>query len=328
MVKHTTKELREIVPKLREKGFYTPQKMRKIDWNAYTANQINDITDTLHFIRDEVDKVYTPLKIRGVGRPPTNVSNLAKAILFIELFHIPERKAEGWIILIGHHLGIYERIDDRVIGKAYQNSKLREILRKVFENNKSSDGAMSGDGSGMECSRKENYESSKKKGKCYLTSIVDSREVVQEFDTSGKQECQVMHILVKNLKEALKKPVNGALSKIRLTLDAGFVDKKLAQLIEDAGIEPFIFPKKSNTVKANGSWAWTRMVNKLIDNVQEWLKEYHVRSHAESFHSSIKRVFGVVTKRLDFTINTQILARIIHNNRRKTNYHQLISPTG
>ena len=328
MVNHTTKELRELVPKLREKGFYTPQNMRKINWNAYTTNQINDIVGTLHFIRDEVDKVYTPPKKNGVGRPPTNVGSLVKAILFIELFHIPERKAEGWIILIGAHLGIYERIDDRVIGKSYQKPEVRGVLRKVFENNKSSDGAMSGDGSGMECSRKENYESSKKKGKCYLTSIVDSREIVQEFDTSGKQECQVMHILVKNLKEALKKPVNEALSKIRLTLDAGFVDKKLAQLIEDAGIEPFIFPKKNNTVKAKGSWAWTRMVNKLIDNVQEWLKEYHVRSHAESFHSSIKRVFGVVTKRLDFTINTQILARIIHNNRRKTNYYQLSSQTG
>lgn len=308
---------------MRKKGFYIPKKeQRKIDWSVYTPNQINDIIDTLHFIRCEVDKVHTPRKHNSVGRPPTDEGKLSKAIMFVELFSIPERKAEGWVYLIGYHLGIKERIDDRVIGKAYRKRGVIAILRKVFENNRGCDGDMGGDGTGLEQSRKENYEATKKKGK-YMTSIVDSREVVQEFDTSGTQECVIMHELVKKIAKELKKDVNKLLKRAKLTLDSGFVDKKLAQLIEDSGMLAYIFPKKTNRLKSDGSPGWKRMLIRLIGDVQTWLREYHVRSHTESFHSSFKRIFGMVTKQLDDAIYTQVLARVIHNNRRKTEYFKL-----
>ena len=321
--KYTTKVLRKLVKRMRKKGFYIPLKEnRKIDWSAYTANQINDIIDTLHFIREEVDKVHRPRKHKSVGRPPTDEGKLAKAILFIEIFGLPERKAEGWVYLIGYHLGIEKRIDDRVIGKAYKNRRVISILYQVFENNKSCDGEMGGDGTGLEVSRKENYESTKKKNK-YMTSIVDSREIVQEFDTSGTQECVIMHKLVKKIAKWLKKDVNKLLKKAKITLDSGFVDKKLAQLIEDSDMVAYIFPKKNNLLKSDGSPGWKRMLIRLINDVQAWLREYHIRSHTESFHSSFKRIFGIVTKRLDDTIYTQVLARVIHNNRRKMSYFNL-----
>lgn len=315
-----SKDFQKLVVKMREKGFYTPKEKTIIDWAAYTTNQINDFIDTLKFIGSEVDKVYQPQEHNSVGRPPTDPGELAKAILFVETFTIPEKKAEGWLIIIGPHLGIKNRIDDRVLGKAYQNLEVISILEKVFENNKTNDGKMSGDGTGLEGSRKENYESTKKKTN-YLTSIVDSREVVQQFDLGNKQECQAMHGLIKKIKIELKKDITKLTEKRKLTLDAGFVDRKLTQLIEDAGITPYIFPKKNNAITPKGYPAWGRMCKKIVDDVQAWLKEYHIRSHAESFHSSLKRVFGLVTKRRNTTIYTQVLCRIIHNNRRKTNYH-------
>ena len=321
--KYDTKMLRKIVCLMRKKGFYIPKKeQRKIDWSAYTLNQINDVIDTLHFIRDEIDKVHFSRKHNSVDRPPTDEGKLAKAILFVELFGIPERKAEGWIYLIGHHLGIEERIDDRVIGKGYKKRGVTAILYQVFANNKDCDGEMGGDGTGLETSRKENYESTKKKSE-YMTSIVDSREIVQEFDTSGTQECVIMHELVKKIAKELKKDVNKLVKKAKITLDSGFVDKGLAQLIEDSDMIAYIFPKKNNRLKSDGTSGWKRMLIRLIEDVQAWLREYHVRSHTESFHSSFKRIFGIVTKRLDDTVYTQVLARIIHNNRRKTNYFEL-----
>jgi transposase len=63
---------------------------------------------------------------------------------------------------------------------------------------------------------------------------------------------------------------------------------------------------------------------KLLKNVQKWLREYHIRSHTESFHSSFKRVFGIITKIKAKSTYTQILARIILNNQRKTNYFNSI----
>lgn len=307
---------------MRKKGFYIPKAQQEVDWSAYTTNQINDLIDTLKFIRNEVDRVHQPREHVAVGRPPTDAGELAKAILFAELIGIPERKAEGWLILIGHHLGIENHIDDRVLGKAYQNKEVISILEKVFENNKTNNGEMCGDGTGLEGSRKENYESTKKKTN-YLTSVIDSHEVVQQFDTGNKHERTAMKYLVEKIKIEIKKGLNLLMKKAKLTLDAGFVDRKLTQLIEDSGITPYIFPKKNNVITPKGYPAWGQMCKKIIENVQTWLAEYHIRSHAESFHSSFKRVFGVVTKRLNTTVYTQVLTRIIHNNRRKTNYHNL-----
>lgn len=323
MAQFKSKDLQKLAPKLREKGYYIPKEERNIDWSAYTLNQINDIVDTLNFIRNEVDKVYTKRPHTSVGRPPVDPGNLAKAILFVELYSLPERKAEGWIKLLGHHLGIDEHIDDRVLGKGYKNLKVISILEKVFKNNRSSDGNNGGDGTGLEKSRKENYESTKKKG-LYMTSIVDSREIVQSFDISGKHECQIMHELVLELKEIIESS-NLKEIKAKLTLDAGFVDRKLAQLIEDCGLVPYIFPKSNLTLTSKGCPAWRRMWLNLLKGTQEWLKEYHVRSHTESFHSSFKRVFGIIRKILDEAIYTQVLCRIIHNNRRKLNYFNMAS---
>lgn len=318
-----SKDLQKLVPKLREEGYYIPQKERPIDWSAYTLNQINDIVDTLNFIRDEVDRVHKRNTNNNVGRPPIDPGNISKAILFSELYGFPERKAEGWIKLLGHHLGIDEHIDDRVMGKGYKNPEVIKILEQVFRNNRSSDGKNGGDGTGLEKSRKENYESTKKKG-LYMTSIVDSREIVQAFDISGKQECQIMHDLVLELKAVIEKS-NIPEIRSKLTLDAGFIDRKLSQLIEEVGLAPYIFPKKNLTLASKGFPAWKRMWLDLLKNTQGWLKEYHVRSHTESFHSSFKRIFGIVRKILDESMYTQVLCRIIHNNRRKLAYFNMAS---
>lgn len=323
MSRNMRKEFNQLVPKLREKGYYLPQPQRKIDWSAYTENQINDIIDTLDFIKTQVDKVHAPAfnKSKSIGRPPTDTGILAKSILFVELFSIPERKAEGWLKLIGYHMGIKQRVDDRVLGKAYKNPEVIHILETIFKNNRSSDGNNGGDGTGLEKSRKENYESTKKKNK-YMTSIVDSREIVQAFDISGKQECKIMHLLVLELEKIIKSSDCETL-KSKLTLDAGFVDRKLVQLIDDCGMTPYVFPKKNLTLKSKSCPAWKHMWIKLLKSTQEWLKEYHVRSHSESFHSSFKRVFGIVTKVVDDAVYTQVLCRIIHNNRRKVNYFSM-----
>jgi transposase len=320
MGKNKEKRLNELVKKAREKGFYEGNEQRKVSWSEYTLNKINDIINAINFINLEVDKIPEPKIKAKVGRPPLNYKKLAKAILFIEMLSIPEREAEGWLKIFKSHFHIRENLDDRVIGKAYSNPEVYVILEKVFRNNQSSNGILCGDGSGLERSRKENYESTKKKG-LYVTTIVDSRQIVQEFSLESKQECQLMHDLVLNIKNRIRKNPQ---IQYKLTLDAGFIDRKLTELIANSGLEPFIFPKKGLTFRAKGSLAWKKMLNKFINNVQEWLKEYHIRSNVESFFSSLKRIFGIITKRTVFAIKTQYLCRVIHNNRRKLKYNEMI----
>jgi len=311
------KKLRETIKLARSKGFYEGNTQRKVDWSAYTSNQINDVIETITFINKSVDSIDWEMPFGVVGRPPIHPKKLAKAILFIELLGIPERKAEGWLKLLKHHFNITDNLDDRVLGKAYENDSVRSILIEVFNKNCENNGIFCGDGSGLEQSRKENYESTKKKG-LYITTIVDSRQIVQSFSVDSKQECQLMHDLVMELRNKLK---NNSQIQQKLTLDAGFVDRKLTQLISDSKITPYIFPKKNLTFKSKGSLAWKKMLNFFISDIQEWLKEYHIRSNVESFFSSLKRIFGIVTKRKPNSIYVQVICRIIHNNRRKLKYH-------
>lgn len=299
------KEFRAIVPLLREKGFYESKEPRMISWPEYTVSQTEEASDTLEFIRTSVDEAPY-LKIDGkVGKPLTDPKVLAKAILACEALGFTERSAQGWLKIIGPFLRINKHLDDRTIGDAYNNVEVLYILKQVFERTKDSDGKFSGDGTGMETSRKQNYENTKKTG-YYMTSIVDSREIVQAFDTSGEQECRAMHNLIEN--------VYGN----SLRLDAGFNDRELVQKIVERGMIPYVFPKCNNNL--NGNVAWKSMYLRLFLNVMEWLTEYHLRSHAESFHSSFKRVYGIITKRRTMAKLSQITARIILHNRRKLSY--------
>ena len=226
-------------------------------------------------------------------------------MLVCEALGFTERNSQGWLSVLGPFLGIRDKLDDRTIGEAYDKVEVVFMLKQVFEKTKESDGRFCGDGTGLETSRKQNYENTKKSGE-YMTSIVDSREIVQAFDISGEQECRAMHKLIKNL-------YGGS-----IRLDAGFNDRKLVKEIAERSMIPYVFPKKNN--KLNGSLAWKSMYLELLLDVMFWLTEYHIRSHSESFHSSFKARYGIIMKRRLTAILSQVTARIILHNRRRLSY--------
>ena len=310
MTKLPNEEFRAMVPLLREEGFYEHEPIRKIHWPEYNEAQIREVKEALDFIREQVD-CCKYLEVKGkVGRPLTDPKILAKAILISEAFDFKERESQGWIKILGPYVGIEKEIDERVIGDAYNHPEVLYILKQVFEKSKTSDGKLAGDGTGLETTRKQNYEDDKKTGE-YMTSIVDSREIVEAFDVSGKQECRAMHDLIERVKGA------------SLRLDAGFVDRKLIKKISALGMKPFVFPKKS--INLNGSPAWKNMYLELYYDVMTWLTEYYQRTHAESFHSSFKRKNGPLLKRRPTCFLSQVTAKIIIHNRSRLAYFNRIS---
>ena len=288
--------------------FYEHKKSKKVNWNAYTLSQINDAKETLLFIKREVNKCLMPPK--KVGKPLTDPKVLAKAILICEALGFVERKAEGWLEIIGPFVGIYEKLDDRVIGNAYNKFEVAFILKQIFDRNKKSNGCLMGDGSGLETSRRQNYCENKMSTKEFLTSIVDSREIVQAFDFSGIDECLVMDSLVEE--------VEGD----SLCLDAGFNDRELVRKIVEKGIIPYVYPKKIN--RMNGGNGWTEMYLEFFTDVIAWLTEYYQRVHCESFHSAFKRVYGIVSKIRVHSKFVQVSARIILHNRARLSYFKKI----
>lgn len=305
MSKLPNEEFHQLVPLLREKDFYEPEKPRKIFWPEYNKTQIQEVKETLKFIRETVDNTAVLNRVGKAGKPLTDPKILTKTILLNEAFGFTERASEGWLDVLGPAVEVYEHIDERTIGDAYDKVEVLYLLKQIFENTKTCDGKLAGDGTGLETSRKQNYETSKKTGE-YLTSIIDSREVVQAFDISGQQELHAMHQLILQVKGD------------SLRLDAGFNDRELVKKIVKLGITPYVFPKKNNIL--NGSPSWKNMYLCLLLDVMQWLTEYHQRSHSESFHSSFKQCFGPVTKRRPTCIITQVTARIILHNRKKQSY--------
>jgi transposase len=307
--KYPNKEFRKLVEysnearKNKRIKFYDNKDPREVNWRAYTLSQINDAKETLLFIKREVDKCQDLPK--KVGRP-SNYKALAKAILVCEALGFTERKAQGWLEIIGPFIGIYEKLDDRVIGNAYNKPEVAYILKQIFDKNKNSNGKLMGDGSGLETSRKQNYGLNRKSTKEFLTSIVDSREIVQAFDFSGEDECRAMHSLIEEVKGD------------SLRLDAGFVDRGLIRKIVELNIVPYVYPRKNN--KINGSEAWREMYLEFFTDVIAWLTEYYQRVHCESFHSAFKRVYGIVSKIRYHSKFVQISARIILHNRARLSY--------
>ena len=167
-----------------------------------------------------------------------------------------------------------------------------------------------GDGSGLETSRKQNYGMNKSSTKEFLTSIVDSREIIQAFDFSGEDECKAMHSLIEE--------VDGE----SLRLDAGFNDRELVRKIVEFGMVPYVYPKKIN--KMNGDDSWREMYIEFMIDIIEWLQEYYLRVHCESFHSAFKRVYGNLTKVRYHSKFVQVMTRIILHNRVRLSYFRRI----
>jgi len=305
MPKLPNAEFRQIVPMLREKGFYKHEIPREISWPEYNFSHIVEAKELLDFIKEKVDLCSRPDQKTKVGRPLTDPKSLAKAILINEALGLTERISQGWFSILGPYLGVYEEIDDRVIGEAYDRIEVAQILRQIFNNTKSSDGILAGDGTGLEKSRKENYEAAKRYA-AYMISIVDSREVVQAFELGERGECKVMKKLIEE--------VDGN----SLRLDAGFNDRELVKKIADLEMIPYVFPRSDN--KLNGSMAWKSMYLELYYDVMTWLTEYHQRSHSESFHSSFKRKNRHLMKIRHMARLNQVMARIILHNRRRFSY--------
>src|SRR3989338_6961782 len=229
----------------KSKKIYKDREPKKVNWKAYTFSQINNVKESLKFINGEVEKCFLPP--RKVGKP-FDVKLYTKDVLVCEIF--------------GHVAGIHENIDDRVIGNAYNKKEVAFVLKQIFDKRKDSDGTLSGDGTGLETSRRQNYGKERTSTKKFLTSIVDSREIIQAFDFSDEDEKNAMLDLIEQ--------VEGD----SLRLDAGFNDRKLVRKIAEFGMLPYVYPYKSNNL--NGSDAWKEMYLEFFTDVIYWLQEYYL----------------------------------------------------
>ena len=303
------RKLDMLIKELKDKEFkYIPREEREIDWSSYDEAQLNEINDMLLMIRDTVDEAAIRLGIKGAkfegpGRPPYPPEDLAKAILIQQYFCVANRLAAGLVLLFKEKMGMKHTFSYKTIERAYEDPLVTLILNEVFkmtqEPVKELEKNFSGDGTGLPTSMKQNWE----------------RDRDDEEKHAGYEKMVAMIGTTYKLISAVEFPENpmahdspflgpllqetaGSYSSIELVcLDEAFLSRGNCDLIERIGAVPRISLKRGTTLKRKGSWAWTEMLMDFMEDPQQWLREYHLRSISETVLSVYKRDFCAPLRR-------------------------------
>ena len=92
-------------------------------------------------------------------------------------------------------------------------------------------------------------------------------------------------------------------------------------------MRPYFLPKSNVTFRAKGVESWKMMLYGFMDNTQQWLENYHMRSISESVNSMIKRKMPFkIRKRLPHRKRMEEYLKINMHNLRQFNYLKHTNP--
>lgn len=289
---------------------YNGKEKKATDWAKYDTAQINEINDMLEYIRDSVDQAVRRLNIeeryerekKKPGQPMVFPGDLTKAVLLQQYFSVANRVSEGLVLLFMEKMGITESFSYKTIERAYDNLFVQEILHHLFiatqQPVKEKEKNFSTDGTGAPTSMKYNYEHEKHGKNKGEERKLDMFE--QLILTVGCRYQLIADFIMTDNPHAHESPyleeavlrVNSVYDSIDIwSGDAGYISRSNTTAIADAGGIPRIYPKKDDTFKAKGSSAWKKMHYALINDPQQWLREYHQRSISETVNSIYLRMF-------------------------------------
>jgi len=301
--RRSQQKLDQLIKDLKEDKFkYTSKKDEEIDWGRYDKVQINEINDMLLMIKEAVDVAYQRLNIeakidKGSGRPSNNPADLAKALLMQQYFGVSNRIAVGLVILFKEKMRVSDTFSYKTIERAYENSLVTLILKEVFrmtqEPVKDKEKVFAPDGTGLPRSMKLNWENDKGQEYSYkgyekmITMIGCKYKIfsaVEITDHPHDHESPYFQSLLHQTREGYDQ-----ISSV--PADSAYLSRDNCTMITGLDAIPRIYPKEGITLNKKGSSGWTEMLLDFIKDPQEWLREYHTRSIAETGFSTFKRDF-------------------------------------
>lgn len=326
------RRLDELIKELKSKEFkYIPREEREIDWSSYDEAQLNEINEMLLMIRDTVDEAAMRLgikdaKFEGPGRPPYPPEDLAKAILMQQYFGVANRFAAGLLLLFKEKMGIKRAFSYKTIERAYEDPFVTLILNDVFKMTQEPieelEKNFSADGTGLPTSMKQNWErdrddEEKQAGFEKMVAMVGTTykliSAVEFPDNPMAHDSPFLSPL-------LRETASNYSSMELVCLDEAFLSRDNCDSIEEVGAIPRIFPKRGTTLKRKGSWAWAEMLLDFIEDPQQWLREYHLRSISETVLSVFKRDFAELQRRILRRKKREAFSRVCDYNMKRLCY--------
>ena len=354
MARKTAEDLRNLVKSVRDKSYpYERREEKERNWHNYDRAQVNEIADVLETIRDVVDIAVSriPEKKRGLGRPSVPSQDIVKVMLMQAYFGMPNRIAQGFLRLFSEKLGISSEFSYKTIERGYDPERTKKILDEVLkimnESGNSEENVFSTDGTGDPSTMKVNYESRRSQQRIDKEKNRDMKSDAFPH-TEGKHDFQYSSFSVgvhtkiisgyfttddhsigelSMFPDIMTQTVNMC-PQIEIMLgDALYSNRKICSITEDYGIKPYFLPKTNATFRAKGVESWKAMLYGFVDNTQEWLQEYHMRSISESVNSMMKRNMPVkVRKKLPLRKNTEEILKINMHNLRQYSYLRHTDP--
>ncbi len=334
--------MRKIVTAAREGVLaYEKKEPAPRSWSAYDLAQTREIADTLELTRHLVDAAEERLAARAArrarkrGRPATPAADIAKVLIMQTYFGVPNRVAEGLILLFGEKLGLSREFSYKTIERGYDREAVNRLLDKVLElTNVPIQGlekVFSADGTGMPSSRKENYADQRARQKAESREAgawpvsrrpgvrrpvfgVGMLGTVYKLYTGwvGSGDHQIGETAVLSPLLARTKEMHSEMTMV--VGDGAYAGRPQCALVAAVGAVPRFLPRRNATVKGEGVRAWTEMLLSMAENPQQWFREYYQREASECGFSMVKNRKGALRKRLDRRKETETYLRFVQHN--------------
>lgn len=346
----SVEDLQELIKSVRDRGFpYVGREEKERNWSSYDRAQINEIAEVLETIRDIVDEASSRVeaKKRGPGRPAVPPSDVVKVMLMQAYFGMPNRVAQGFLRLFGEKLGIGTRFSYKTIERGYDPERsraiLEEVMRIINDRGNSMEKVFSTDGTGDPTSMKINYETRRReqrerkgnksddfphtRGKHDFQYSVFSTgihtKIIAGFSTTEDHSIgELSHFPAVMAQTAEMCP------RMEVMLgDALYSSRNACSTVDSYGVRPYFLPKSNVKFSAKGVESWKMMLYGFMDNTQEWLETYHMRSISESVNSMIKRKMPFkIRKRLPNRKRMEEYLKVNMHNLRQLNYLKHTNP--
>ncbi len=97
--------------------------------------------------------------------------------------------------------------------------------------------------------------------------------------------------------------------------DSLYANRVACSIVAGYGAKPYFLPKVNATFRSHGVPSWKDMTYEFVEDPQEWLRAYHMRSISETVNSMDKARFPArIRKRLPWRKGTEeFLRRDVHN---------------
>ncbi len=308
----------------------------RVDWTAYDLAQTRELADMLATIRALVDAADARVRERGrrrPGRPATPAADVAKVLLLQAYLEVPNRVAQGFVLLFAENLGLSREFSYKTIERGYDRRAVRRLLDAVFaltnEPVRGLERIFSVDGTGLPTGVKQNYErDARREGKSSLgyvravAVIGTSFQLFAGWRSTEDPASSELALLPDALREA-----KGHQPGLGMVVGDGlYAVRSACRLVGELGAVPRFLPRRNATLKRFGVREWVEMLQAMRRDPRAWFADYHLRSLSETGFSVLKNRKGPLRKRLSARKETEGFLDAVAYNIRRLNQLRYLAP--